>query len=639
MSPDTPPAGSPRDADTAQTLVRAGATLRDPIGPTVEAASSGPRELQATPVEQHLFATRYVERGVIGEGGMGEVRRCHDLRIGRDVALKIRKVGADASPEARARFLREARLQGQLEHPSIVPVYDMGAARDGEWFTMKRVRGETFAQVLERLATGDEDALARYSLRRLLGLLVQVCNAVAYAHGRGVVHRDLKPSNVMLGDYGEVYVLDWGVAKVLGTSEVALEDDDAVPTRAAAGTLAGSIIGTPGYMAPEQALGEIERIDPRTDVYALGAMLFEICTREALHPLHAVDAALASTLRGADARASVRAPALEIPPELDAICVRATAQDPNERYADAGALAQVIERFLDGDRDLLLRRSMADEQVERARALLAGSKGDPDAHAEALRALHRAYALDPTHEVAVTAMARLLLRPPERMPREAQEALERDVEQNRRMTARDGALAFAAWLALSPLMFLPGVRSVGVWLTIVATLLVCAAIAGFVALRKERPDDLSAWIVLGLSTVVTGLTATILGPFVLVPGWACQNTLVFAMYASGARRAAVVAIGTLALLVPFALELLGVVPASFAFEGGRLVLLPRLMELTSASTLPLLLLGNVAVVVVPSLIVGRLADNALATKKAHIKHLSWLRQLVPDEARAERRAT
>jgi serine/threonine-protein kinase len=267
------------------------------------------------------FDERYEPRTMLGEGGMGEVMLCRDRQIGRDVALK-RIRGEGTSAALVERFVREARVQGQLEHPSVVPVHDLGVAPDGRtFFTMKRVRGEALDAILRRLADGDAEALQRYGRRRLLDALRTVCLAIDFAHARGVLHRDLKPANVMLGEFGEVHVLDWGLAKVRTAPESA-RDEAAAIDAAPGATQHGALMGTPGYMAPEQARGEIDALDARTDVYALGVILFELLYLEPLH-VGTTTARLTSTLTAPvfDARRR-RA---DVPPELEAICRRACA--------------------------------------------------------------------------------------------------------------------------------------------------------------------------------------------------------------------------------------------------------------------------------------------------------------------------
>lgn len=245
------------------------------------------------------FAVRYEPRDSLGEGGMGTVQLCHDRRVGRDVAMKLVRAEYGGSPQMRERFFREARVQGQLEHPSIVPVYDIGEGPKGEaYFTMRRVKGLTLEAVLFGLQQGDPEISSRYSRRRLLTAFSNVCLTIAYAHSRGVVHRDLKPANIMLGDFGEVIVLDWGLAKLPGTEDstpasqrVSLPDLHGLTTRA------GSVLGTPGYMPPEQIRGA-ERVDAKADVYALGAILFEIASLEPMHNGETVDDIFTSTLMG-----------------------------------------------------------------------------------------------------------------------------------------------------------------------------------------------------------------------------------------------------------------------------------------------------------------------------------------------------
>ena len=301
---------------------------------------------------------------------MGEVVLAHDARIGRNVALKRLRTLTPSS-EALARFLREARIQARLEHPAIVPVYDLGRDAEGApYFTMKRLAGVT---LLEKLTAVGHTATTE-SRQALLRAFVDVCLAADYAHSRGVVHRDLKPSNIMLGDFGEVYVLDWGVARVLGTAAVASDIDTArapADSELAIGdispldseTQAGAVLGTPGYMPPEQLTGD--EVKPAADVYALGAILFEILASEPLHPRGTGRDGEHARHAERVARASA-GPDREIPPELDAICVAALAADPAARPT-ARQLADRVQRYLDGDRDVERRRALArDELAARA---------------------------------------------------------------------------------------------------------------------------------------------------------------------------------------------------------------------------------------------------------------------------------
>ncbi len=315
------------------------------------------------------FNERYELREVIGRGGMGEVRLCKDRHIGREVAIKVIRTDHMTRPDVVRRFEREARVQGQLEHPAIVPVYDFGIAPDGSmYFTMKRLRGVTFHDVLWMLRNGDPQAHATYSRRKLLSAFTRACLAVAFAHSRGVLHRDLKPSNIMLGDFGEVYVLDWGLAKIQKQPDHAVEGRIETPLSSEHRTIVGEVVGTPGYMAPEQALGEVDRLDPRTDVYALGAILFEILTLEPLHKEDSPEDVLLSTLYGPETRPTVRTPGRDVPPELDAIVLRATSVRQEDRFANARELCAVVETFLDGDRDLEQKKQMAGAHAASARA-------------------------------------------------------------------------------------------------------------------------------------------------------------------------------------------------------------------------------------------------------------------------------
>ncbi len=241
---------------------------------------------------------RYEMGGEIARGGMGSIIESRDQNLRRNVAMKI-ILPSKMTHLKIMRFIEEAQITGQLEHPNIVPVHELGIDNDGQvFYTMKMVNGKTLSDILTDLARGEEEALQKYKLVNLIEILSRVCDALSYAHSKGVVHRDLKPENIMIGDFGEVQVMDWGLAKIL--SENPSEEDDvdieeleeyepdsetrlkAIETvrqeQRADITLEGNILGTPQYMAPEQAEGKISQIDQTTDIYALGGIFYEILT-------------------------------------------------------------------------------------------------------------------------------------------------------------------------------------------------------------------------------------------------------------------------------------------------------------------------------------------------------------------------
>ncbi len=336
---------------------------------------------------------QFVDISLLGVGAMGRVRRVRDPALNRTMALKTLRPEVMYNPSAVLRFTEEAQTTAQLQHPGILPVFETGRTRDGRlWFTMQEVRGQTLRHVLAEVHAASAEGRWRssesgWTLQRTIEAFRRVCDAVAYAHSRGVVHRDLKPSNVMVGQHGEVLVVDWGLAKIVGAPDPDVDTDVVVTTRTgndAQETVSGTIAGTPMYMAPEQARGEIHMIDARTDVYALGAMLYEILAGRG--PYQGVDATdvLSQLLAGppSQLRANVgldprtgretapMAPfvglGLPVPEELVDACNRAMERDPADRYPDAGALGADIGAWLDGSR----RRERALEVVDEARRAL-----------------------------------------------------------------------------------------------------------------------------------------------------------------------------------------------------------------------------------------------------------------------------
>ncbi len=228
-------------------------TLVDDHGPDPSRAPLTPSVQAPVPLTPKQ---RYTDLGTLGEGGMGTVLLCEDVQVGRRIALKKLKGSRGNNASAMARFVREARVQGQLEHPAVLPVYDLGVDEAGAvYFTMKRVRGRTLEEVLSDLKTGVAATTAEYDLHRLVSIFAQLCLAVDYAHQHGVLHRDIKPANVMLGDFGEVYLVDWGLAKLLAPTTSLAKRARADGRPSGGQTAAGALLGTPGYMSPEQCRG------------------------------------------------------------------------------------------------------------------------------------------------------------------------------------------------------------------------------------------------------------------------------------------------------------------------------------------------------------------------------------------------
>jgi len=288
---------------------------------------------------------RYQPGAIIGRGGMGEVRRARDLELDRELAMKTLH---SPGPRARRRFLREASITGRLDHPGVVPVHDVGTDADGQpFFTMRHVEGIDLEEVIERVRRNDP----LWTLARALEVLIKVCDTMAFAHSRGIIHRDLKPSNVRVGRFGEVYVMDWGVARELAEATCD-EQGSAEPfvTEDPSGlTLDGDVLGTPAYMAPEQAEGRNASVGKVVDVYAVGALLYQLLSGR--RP-YAADREL-QTQREVLELVRTRAPtslhvlAARTPRELVAICEKAMEREPAHRYAEVETVGRDLRAFLD----------------------------------------------------------------------------------------------------------------------------------------------------------------------------------------------------------------------------------------------------------------------------------------------------
>lgn len=276
-------------------------------------------------------AKGFEDHGEIARGGMGAIRHVLDSRLLRQMALKELPRDVEPDSDAARRFVEEAQITGQLDHPNIVPVHALGEGKDGAvFFTMKLVRGNTLAEHLTEL--GPRRLEAR-NLEQLIQILLKVCDAIAFAHHRGVVHRDLKPSNVMIGSHGQVYVMDWGLALLLDGPRLVSD--------------AGKVIGTPGYMPPEQVDAAAD-VDERADVYGLGALLYRMLTGSAPHRGDTALEKVKSTVAGNILPPERACADAVLPPELCRIAMHAMQLDPEERYASVFDMQCDLEQFLRG---------------------------------------------------------------------------------------------------------------------------------------------------------------------------------------------------------------------------------------------------------------------------------------------------
>lgn len=335
------------ESTKSQAVTAPGGPARSTVLPRVEWDGPTP---QVRPDQRH----RFEELGLLGEGGMGEVVLAKDHDIERTVALKRIPGGTDLGRVLR--FVEEIRTVGQLEHPNIVPVHDVGVDAAGRYyFVMKHLQGETLESIIARLQSGDAAAHARFTMPVRLQLMLSVMNALRYAHQQGFIHRDLKPANIMVGPFGEVTVMDWGLAKRIRAPEKQLGGEAHISgprDGTVLQTQLGAVMGTPLYMSPEQARGAHDTLDERSDLYALGVVFHEL-----LHLEHYLKGRtdLQSVLEGVKTFSPVfhqmdlRGRRYQVPAELDWFLERAMKKDPAERWASIAEMEDELQRIIRGE--------------------------------------------------------------------------------------------------------------------------------------------------------------------------------------------------------------------------------------------------------------------------------------------------
>jgi serine/threonine-protein kinase len=347
---------APRNAASPAEIGASTTAVRTTVLPRVHGDGAHLRLVQEAKV-------RYEPLKLLGAGGMGEVMLVHDQDIARKVAVK-RLFPEMGDPAVLARFVDEIRTVGRLEHPNIVPIHDVGVDEQGRYFfVMKYVEGETLADIIAKLAAGDPSYHARYSFEMRAEIFIDILHALAYAHAHGVVHRDIKPANVMVGPFGEVMLMDWGIARPLASPrDMAAAAVNATLSEAAESrmyaTRVGTLVGTPAYMAPEQARGENDKIDARSDLYSACALFVELLSLRHYLPAKTsvgdlLSAVIEEEVTFHKLRAIKSPHQPKVPAELLHFCDRGLAKDPAKRHASAACMIEVLQRTLEGRLDVL----------------------------------------------------------------------------------------------------------------------------------------------------------------------------------------------------------------------------------------------------------------------------------------------
>jgi serine/threonine-protein kinase len=432
-----------------------------------------------------------------------------------------------------------------------------------------------------------------------------------------VIHRDLKPSNIMLGNYGEVYVLDWGLARIEAEAEPSSARTTGRP--AAGDTESGAMLGTLGYMSPEQMQGE--PVGPPTDIYALGAILFELLAREPLHPRGM--AAIANTLDQPDCSPARRRPDRVIAPELDEVCVAALSSRPGERPS-AHELADRIQRYLDGDRDLARRRTLAAERLAVARAAV--DSGDPGRRADAMRAAGQALALDPESQDAALLVGKLMIEVPSRLSESVRPRLR---ESDRELGARQhaiAAVAMASVLLFAPLVLWVGVRD---WILFALVFALIGVMVVQAAVNARR-RSLSIAGIVACSVAFVVVLSRFFGPFVIVPGIAGTIAAALLSFPTLIDRPWI-PIGAMAtgFVAPLICEATGAWSPTWAIIDNQLLSIPSAIALDPVAGATFLIVSNLSMIVIVGLLARSLAESR---RDLHVRLdvQAWhLEQLLP----------
>lgn len=547
----------------------------------------GAIELKAPETTPLTFDDRYRFERNLGRGGMGEVKLYWDEQIGRPVAIKTIREDRETTTDLETRFLREARTQGQLEHPAIVPVHELGRLSDGSaFFAMKEVSGATLTETLRTMQTEGSDATECYR-RRLLNAFGRLCLAIDYAHQRGVSHRDLKPDNIMLGDFGEVWVLDWGMASSSGPSGpgtgVISGDDEKL-------TGYGDVFGTPGYAAPEQMNLVEGEVGPPADIYALGVLLFEVLTFERLHEGANLRALSWSTSTGGKlAQTDVT---VEVPAELRALMDRCLVSDPTERTITPREIYDAIEAFQDGERNLELRRKLAEEQLEVARrAAYAVTESDGlDERKEALAALGRSASLSPDNPETVQLLSRILETPMSELPQEIVDAQETTQRERFRGLAPLGACLYGSLLLFWPFADIIGMKGNRSTLLFFIPVIAVSILSALVTRRDTWNPRLAACTILACNLAMAALT-TFFGSLILTPVGLLSSMAIWSLLVPRALLRFSMSTAFLCILIPVGLEC-GGITQFYGQSGSMFTVSSDVIDMSHGLVVPFITAGT-----------------------------------------------